>query len=413
MVLASEGDRRRLLGPPPGDAARRTVPREAVEDLLLLSGCLDEVREERRASAMPAVREVLDAMPGEPFDPVEVVNGMIAAGLRGDSAFWRARYVATGRRLVSALCGGGGHGPPDMTDLPPQRFRVEIQRTFDLSRAPVRRLRLPLPLEGPHLTDLEVKVGAGGLEVRLTPGRMEALVAGPGQDAVTLSAQAAFVARPVSPYGLEAGPVPSEAWLAPVEGPIRVTPAVAALADQLAGARRDPFDAVMAFRDHLLDAMACGRVYADALEGEAATDWVLAHRWYDCRLGSALLAALCRARGIPARLVGGYLLWEAPSEHYWMEAWIPDRGWTPFDLLAWDLSAGGRDRDWRGVYAGALDYRLTTQQFPQVFTGPPGPSMRGPWHRLSRMTAGGTETRLISIPDGALIYAERLSVVRA
>ena len=229
----------------------------------------------------------------------------------------------------------------------------------------------------------------------------------------SLSARFSFVAHAGMPYGSGAGePEQLATWLATSEGAVQVTPGVATLANRLAAGAQGPFAEVMAFYDYMIDKMACGRLHLDALAGEPPTDWVIASGWFDCRLGAALLVALCRARGIPARLVGGYPLWQATSEHFWMEAWIPDRGWTPFDLLAWDLSAGGRDRAWRDVYAGAVDYRMTTQVFPEIFTGAPGVPMGAAWQRLARATPEGVETRLVSIRDGHLIYADTVRVVR-
>jgi hypothetical protein len=407
---ASMGDRRNIPIPFCNDPLRRTVPRRAVEELLLVSGCLFELREGAQGSAMSAVRLLLDQTPGRLLDPDEVINSMIAQGLSGQSDFWRSRCVATGRRLVGGLCGSVADGPPDIFGLSPKPFRVEFRRTFDLTRSPAKRLRMPLPFEGPHLTDLEVAIEESSAEVRMNSGRLEAKVTGGERGRFTLAASFSFLARPGLPHGLETGPIQPETWLADKEGPIQVTRAVAALADRLAGSRRDPFDRVVAFRDHLIDTMTCGRVQLDRLDGQAGTDWVLANRWFDCRLGAALLVALCRASHIPARLVGGYPLWDASSEHYWMEAWLPDRGWTSFDLLAWDLSAGGRDEAWRNIYVGAVDYRMKTQVFPHIFTGAPGVPMGAAWHRLLRATPDGSEASLVAIPDGELIYADTVGV---
>ncbi len=131
------------------------------------------------------------------------------------------------------------------------------------------------------------------------------------------------------------------------EGPIQVTGRVRALADHIDDPRAAVIDRVTAFRDYMIDTMACGVIHAECFSGRGGHGLGSRQSLVRLRIGSALLAALCRASGIPARLVGGYLLWEAPTEHYWIEAWAPDRGWMPFDLLAWDLSAGGEDMAWR------------------------------------------------------------------
>jgi len=46
-----------------------------------------------------------------------------------------------------------------------------------------------------------------------------------------------------------------------------------------------------------------------------------------CQLVSALFASMCRARGIPARILGGFYLYRTFStNHYWAEAWIDGQG---------------------------------------------------------------------------------------
>ena len=63
---------------------------------------------------------------------------------------------------------------------------------------------------------------------------------------------------------------------------------------------------------------------------------VLAHRRGVCQDFAHLMLAVCRAVGVPARYVSGYLYTEKPSEgngamHAWTEAYIPSCGWIGFD----------------------------------------------------------------------------------
>ncbi len=377
--------------------------------MLLLGGWALAADDPGANAALDEVRAVLGGLVGDAgiVDPVEVVNRMTLAGTAGALDFWQSRYVATGRRLLAR---SGVAGPPSPAALPPRRFIVEIHRRFDLSRAAGRaRLRLPLPLAGGSLRDLEIVpiLPAAVVEHRIAPGRLEAIVAEPA-GAVTIGARLSFTALP----GLaEADDAPDPVWLADREGPVAVTPRVRALADRLAARCGDPAAAVRACYDHLLDGFTCGAIPYERIGATPATDWVLATGWYDCRLGAALLVSLCRARGIPARLVGGYLLWSRPTEHFWAEVHLPSQGWTPFDLLGWDLSAGGADPDWRHVLAGAIDYRMPTQRPPAIFTGASGGPSAPAWHRLVRATAGGTETSYLSIPDGRLLYCEELRII--
>jgi transglutaminase-like putative cysteine protease len=79
--------------------------------------------------------------------------------------------------------------------------------------------------------------------------------------------------------------------------------------------------------------------YVEGLESEPAFDTQTA---VDClRAGSGdsggkarLLVALCRSRGIPARLLGGLVLKDErdPNLRYWAEAWINGH-WLPLDPL--------------------------------------------------------------------------------
>lgn len=53
-----------------------------------------------------------------------------------------------------------------------------------------------------------------------------------------------------------------------------------------------------------------------------------------CNGKSRLLVALCRASGIPARVVGGIILEDTQkrTSHLWVEMWLGDQ-WVPFDAL--------------------------------------------------------------------------------
>src|SRR6185369_6862546 len=105
-------------------------------------------------------------------------------------------------------------------------------------------------------------------------------------------------------------------------------PGVVALAERLAEADASPPEAVASFWDHLLDDLICGPIRYSDLQGDTPVQWVLDNGWYDCQLGSALLVSLCRARGLPARLVGGNLRYTlAPTNHFWSEIWFEGEGW--------------------------------------------------------------------------------------
>jgi hypothetical protein len=57
----------------------------------------------------------------------------------------------------------------------------------------------------------------------------------------------------------------------------------------------------------------------------------------DCTEYSDLFAALCRAKGIPARVIEGYAADSGPDDlrfgHNWTEVYLDDFGWVPFDPI--------------------------------------------------------------------------------
>lgn len=67
----------------------------------------------------------------------------------------------------------------------------------------------------------------------------------------------------------------------------------------------------------------------------------------DCTDYADLLIALCRARGIPARTSEGYLTTtvarDDTQKHDWVEIYLKDLGWVPFDPFHIDLNAAKVD----------------------------------------------------------------------
>src|SRR5262245_17807093 len=101
---------------------------------------------------------------------------------------------------------------------------------------------------------------------------------------------------------------------------------VLARARELAPDAAAPLDKARAFLD-----------YVEALESEPAFDTLSAVDCLRAQSGDSggkarLLVALCRSRGIPARLLGGLVLKgeRDPSLRYWAEAWVNGH-WLPLD----------------------------------------------------------------------------------
>lgn len=410
------------------DPSTRTVDEARIIDILLLGGWAYDLQEGGRETAVTETRAALRRWTGAGlpavkgpgaaprYDPVEVLNFMKSAGLDGSDPFWARRYLRTGRRFVldqdTDWARSGIPGAPRL--LPPRRFTVRLRRSFDLAAfepgQPVR-LRLPVPLEGPDLSGLRIDVDGAGAAFSLTPGRLEAKLPAPETRHITLGYRARFTARPYVP-GNGTGdldPGDTELYTRPAEGLVRVTPRVRALADALAGSLAGSGDAVRAFWDHLMDRLRCGAIHYHDIDMASPMDWQLDHGWYDCETGAALLVSLCRARGIPARMVSGYMLYpRAPTYHFWAEIWLGE--WVPFDLLAWDLSGGGRDPAWRNVFAGALDYRMPVQRLPRHFVGPMSVRLPPRWHILASARPNGIRIGIHDMESGKAAYADDISV---
>ncbi|MBC2665165.1 transglutaminase domain-containing protein [Novosphingobium flavum] len=336
------------------------------------------------------------------YDPVEVATFVKLAGLREEDDYWERCYVATLRRFVT-----------DLAAETASTRRVRYRRHFDTSRieaGKTLRLRMPLPLAGRYAglaVSPELPAEAAGH--RVSDGRLEVRVAASGAAEIALGAR----------LDLELGPPPCEGpaegdlYLRAKEGLVVISPAVAELALRLSGTGTPHRAAVRAFWEYLVGNFIFCPVHYDQVPAEAPLDWVLEKRVYDCQLASALLVGLCRARGIPARLVGGHFLYRrSPTNHYWAEVWLDDSGWTPFDFIGWDLSRGGRDEDWRDRFAGQVDPRLITECLPQSFTGAIGVPIPEIWFMLRTMEGTGAQLRLAGA-NGETVYRDSVAILEA
>jgi hypothetical protein len=412
----------------------RTVSESCLLDLLLLGGWAFELDCARHAEALASTQGSLESwialgLPyarsasGERlYDPVEALNFMKWAGLEGLDGFWLERYVGTSRALVCewAARRDSALAPDGRSDA---RFHVSLQRSFELhSFAPGTRLRLlmPVPLSSPYVRDVEIRPSVSPerqVELAVSDGRLEARLTAGTEPLFAIGAEVRFTAtsRPadIAPREEHLDASEKEIYLRAQDALIRITPRILALARTLAGPTSAPWNSLRSFWNYMLDELSLGAVHYDQIDARAPGDWVLESGWYDCRVGSALFVSLCRARGVPARVVSGHFLYRLlPTQHYWAEAWLDGRGWLPFDLSCWDLSAGGRDRKWRDHFAGSIDYRMLTQCFPRAFTGSMGVPLPAAWHVLQAPCPQGIEISMIGL-DGRLIYRDRIRVLRA
>jgi hypothetical protein len=414
------------LRKPPGALAEdryRTVTEGDMMRSLLIAALPYELAAGDQANAGNIVRAALEdwigsgmkfgrAPGGERlFDPVEVFNHMKWEGLMGRDGFWSRHFVSTARAETEQSAGVAGRLPKPLKE---KTFSMELRRKFsfrNLASPRKLRLRLPLPLSS-HARDIGVKpISPDGVSasVSQSDGRLEFQVEMKEPGSLEIGADLNFTADgAVQKNGSENLTAEErELYLRPAEGLIRVSQRVADLAATFAGADKSLEVALNAW-DFLLDELSCGMVRYDQVDPQAPGDWILDSGWYDCQLGSSLFIAICRARGIPARLASGYMLYDlAPGYHYWSEIWQDGQGWMPFDLLCWDLSAGGRDTPWRTHFAGAVDYRMVTQCLPLSFTGPMSVKFPPAWHLLNAPLEGGMSVHFTAL-DGEPIYSDRI-----
>ncbi|MBN9006620.1 MAG: transglutaminase domain-containing protein [Rhizobiales bacterium] len=344
------------------------------------------------------------------FDPVEVINRMKWAGYRGLDDFWADHFVATTRAFVREW--DKVSREPTSVNRVPERFSVGFRRRFHLdgiTAGQKLRLRLPLPLSQSSEDIVIEPMVAPELSARIvqSEGRLDFQFAAPAEPAVEIAAKMTFTTSGYSCDVLAEDGV--DIYLRGSDGLVRITPRIQALAKNLAGIDCNPLTAATTLFNHIIDDLMCGLVHYDQVDMEAPGDWVLENGWYDCQLGSALFVSLCRAHGIPARILSGHMLYRlAPGFHYWAEIWIDGKGWTPFDFLTWDLSKAGHDASWRNFFAGAIDYRMTTQCFPLMFTGPMSIRFPTAWHLVNAPSRGGMDVRFAGL-DGRLIYCDSVS----
>jgi hypothetical protein len=353
------------------------------------------------------------------FDPVEVVNHMKWAGHQGLNDFWINHFVATSRAFAGQTEPRSGASVLRPDSKAAVRFDLRLQRRFGLSGiSPGQklRLRLPVPLsQSSQKVEVEPLVAAD-LSARIvrSEGRLDVQLAAPAEPEVEIAASIRLTTDGRSHDDAPGALPPDRAslYLRGNEGLIRITPRIKALARLVSGDRRDRLQMATAIFHYIIDEMMCGMVHYDQVDADAPGEWVLDKGWYDCQLGSALFVSMCRACGIPSRMLSGHMLYRlAPGFHYWAEAWIDGQGWMPFDFLTWDLSKAGRDAAWRDFFAGNIDYRMVTQCFPVNFTGPMSVRFPASWHLLNAPCQSGMDITFTDL-DGRLIYRDRVTCRR-
>lgn len=326
------------------------------------------------------------------FDPVEVWHFFKRQGLEGRDSFWEHRFVRTARSHVKRFADTAGDS-----------LAVTLRRTIavDAPAGKPLRLRVPAPLGAVRRVDDVVDIlGLDEARVIASEGRLEVRGTARGDRTVTIGATHAV------PRAFVSVDAPDPLHLSPSEGLIVVSDEIRRLAVRLAGtAPRDEI-AVRAFWDHLIANFGCGPMHYDQIDPRAPCDWIVDTGWFDCQLASVLFTALCRAAGIPARVVGGYFVYPAaPTNHFWAEAWLDGQGWLPFDFICWDLSSGGRDDAWTDHFFGRIDARMVCERLPLEFVGAIGTRVPPAWRVVQTSASGGVRIDLEGL-DGAAVTSD-------
>lgn len=166
--------------------------------------------------------------------------------------------------------------------------------------------------------------------------------AGPSQQVERIDAHTALVTvyalRPGTPAEREAIPdaPPTEADRQPNNILQSDDPEIVALAQRVAGGERDPWKVAVAL-ERCIPTIITQNGYTEAF---ATASEVLRTHKGDCTEHAVLLAALARARGIPARVAMGLVYMpgkQAFAYHLWTEVWI-DKHWIAVDGT---LAGGG------------------------------------------------------------------------
>ncbi len=138
-------------------------------------------------------------------------------------------------------------------------------------------------------------------------------------------------------------------------------PTVRSLAREAVGKAQDPAEQALAIESFVHEAL----TQKDFSTAFATAAEVARSRSGDCTEHAVLTAALCRAQGLPARVVVGLVYVQSKQAfafHMWNTVWIGDR-WVPLDAT---LGRGGTGAAHLGLSDSALDAGQSLTSFLPV-----------------------------------------------
>lgn len=348
-------------------------------------------------------------------DPVEVMNWMIQQGLNGADTFWRDRYVSSEQQLYVQIRGMSNGSIPKPIQCPSRRFRIRIERHYNVEKpAGVRmRLRLPVPFNGVGQTVHELLMDQEPpWQSELAPGRVEWGVPLGWHGMARLGLQATVECWPDASLSATLTEDERVRLTRMDEGFIENLPDIVNLSRQLQADNRDPLSFAQSAYKWTLRNLRFGSVDYGLLPERGALQEILRQGRADCQLWSAIFCAVCRASGVPARVISGYQLHkERPFHHYWAQAWIDGAGWRNWDSATWRLSAAGEFPEWEELFDGHMEPRLVLQVLPQTFFGTGSIRFPAHWHMLYRPAEHGIATSYVDSQTGQLIFEERCTLL--
>jgi transglutaminase-like putative cysteine protease len=354
------------------------------------------------------------------FDACEACNFALQIWLDDGDPTYLTRQVASSRRMVLEM---------QALAASTEQFALTLRRDFNLrDRVPgdSLRLRMPLSIEAGDAIDavhIDPDVATLDASVTRAPGRIDVRLAMPRPPLATLAIEATIrVAAQTTaielceqtecaPYDIASSEY--RLYTRREEGLIRVSDAVVRLVNTLAGPAATPAQVVCAIWDYFVRRMRLSYIHYDELDPRDPMGTVIAREWADCHVGASLYASLARARGIPARVVTGAVLYPvAPGLHSWLEVLLPPHGWVSIDLQGVFLAARATDDSaWRRMYLGGLDPRLVMQRLPHAITGSAGVKVPADWYIAQRLVArGGCELTLGSLGKQQWLLRDTVTV---